>query len=47
MKATGEKFSYFFDGKEVETFDKFEKLIKEKEVTIEVLNFRIDARTKQ
>lgn len=46
MKVQGMGFSYFLDGKELKNFDTFEKRIMLLDVTIEVTNLRIDARTK-
>ena len=46
MKVQGVGFSYYLDGKELKNFDEFERKIKNIEVTVEVTNLRIDARTK-
>lgn len=46
MKVQGVGFSYYLDNKELKNFDEFERKIKNIEVTVEVTNLRIDARTK-
>ena len=46
MKAEGNQFTYFLNGEQIKDFDTFEKKLKSLDVTIEVTNFRIDARTK-
>jgi len=47
MKAEGSRFTYFLNGEQIKDFDTFEKKLKSLDVTIEVTNFRIDARTKK
>lgn len=46
MKSEGNQFTYFLNGEQIKDFDTFEKKLKSLDVTIEVTNFRIDARTK-
>jgi hypothetical protein len=46
MKTKGEGFKYVFNGVEVKDFDEFEKLIKNKDVEINVENLVISAKTK-
>lgn len=43
MKTEG-GFKYFFNGEEIENFDKFEKKIKDKDVKIEVRKLEVHAR---
>ena len=45
MKVQGVGFSYYLDDKKLKDFDEFERKIKNIEVTVEVTNLRIDART--
>lgn len=46
MTTSGNGFTYWINNKECKNFDEWERKIKNIEVTIEVTNLRIDAKTK-